>query len=73
MFECCKAAAARASAFFTPEPETHEARALGWAVEHDRPVFGVAGDAPLPERVHPLGRPIDLDWVVAAAQPEGGA
>jgi DNA processing protein len=67
------AAAARASAFFTPEPETHEARALEWAVEHDRPVFGVAGDTPLPERVHPLGRPIDLDWVVAAAQPEGGA
>ncbi len=66
-------AAARASAFFAPQPETHETRALAWAVEHGRPVFGVAGETPLPERVHALDRPIDLDWVVAAAHPEGGA
>jgi len=67
------AAIARASAFFAPQPDSHEARALAWCIDHDRPVFGVAGDAQLPERVHALDRPIDLDWVVAAASPEGGA
>jgi predicted Rossmann fold nucleotide-binding protein DprA/Smf involved in DNA uptake len=63
-------AIARASAFFAPPPDSHEMRALDWTVEHDRPAFGVAGDTPLPPRVHALDRPIDLDWVVAAAAPE---
>jgi predicted Rossmann fold nucleotide-binding protein DprA/Smf involved in DNA uptake len=67
------AALGRASAFFAPPPDSHEARALGWCIDHDRPTFGVAGDAPLPERVHALDRPIDLDWVIAAASPEGDA
>jgi predicted Rossmann fold nucleotide-binding protein DprA/Smf involved in DNA uptake len=65
------AALARASAFFAPPPDSHEMRALTWAIEHERPAFGVAGERPLPERVHSLDRPIDLDWVVAAASPEG--
>lgn len=67
------AALARASAFFAPQPDSHEERALGWCLAHDRPAFGVAGETPLPERVHALDRPIDLDWVVAAASPEGDA
>ncbi len=64
------AAAASASAFFAVPADSPEARALAWAVEHDRPAFGVAGETPLPERVHALARPLDLDWVVAAASPE---
>lgn len=67
------AASARASAFFAAPPGSHEARALAWAVEHDRPVFGVEGDEPLPERVHALARPLDLDWVVAAASPDAAS
>lgn len=65
-------ATARASAFFAPQPGSHEERAMRWAVEHGRPTFGIAGEAPLPERVHTLDRPLDLDWVIAAAQ-EGHA
>ncbi|MEM1044002.1 MAG: DNA-processing protein DprA [Bacteroidota bacterium] len=64
------AAAARASAFFAVPPDSYEARALTWATEHDRPVFGVEGETALPPRVHALNRPLDLDWVVAAASPE---
>jgi DNA processing protein len=65
------AALARASAFFALQPDSHEERAMTWCLSHDRPAFGVAGESPLPERVHALDRPIDLDWVVAAASPEG--
>jgi DNA processing protein len=65
------AALARASAFFASQPDSHEERALAWCLAHDRPAFGIAGESPLPERVHALDRPIDLDWVVAAASPEG--
>lgn len=67
------AALARASAFFAPQPDSHEERAMSWCLAHDRPAFGIAGDTPLPKRVHALDRPIDLDWVVAAASPEGDA
>ena len=62
------AATANASAFFAPEADTHEDRAMRWALDHGKPAFAVAGDAPLPDRVHTLDRPLDLDWVVAAAQ-----
>lgn len=61
------ASVANASAFFAPQAESHEERAMQWAAEHGKPTFGVAGDVPLPDRVHPLARPLDLDWVVAAA------
>jgi predicted Rossmann fold nucleotide-binding protein DprA/Smf involved in DNA uptake len=62
-------------AFFAPAEGTPEAKALGWALGAGRPVFGVEGDpaadAPLlhfSARVHRLARPVDLDWVVAAAR-----
>ncbi len=64
------AAAARASAFFAVPPDSHEMRALTWAIEQDRPTFGVEGENGLPDRAHALNRPLDLDWVVAAASPE---
>ncbi len=59
--------------FFAPREHTPEAHALEWALRANRPVFGVAGaDSEdmlrLPERVHILARPVDHDWVVAAAQ-----
>lgn len=63
-------AAARASAFFAVPSDSHEARALAWAVEHDRPAFAVEGETALSARVHALNRPLDLDWVIAAASPE---
>ncbi|MDX1420923.1 MAG: DNA-processing protein DprA [Rubricoccaceae bacterium] len=76
-----QAALAGPAAFFAPTEGSPEAKALGWALEAGRPVFGVEGDpaadAPLlhfSERVHRLARPVDLDWVVAAARaglPEG--
>ena len=61
------------SVFVAPREHTPEARALDWALGADRPVFGVAGDdsedaLPLPERVHALERPVDHDWVIAAAR-----
>ena len=67
------AAIANASAFFAPPPDSHEDRAMRWAIGAGKPTFGVASDEPLPERVHALTRPLDLDWVVAAATPEGDA
>lgn len=65
-------ALANASAFFAVPPDSHEDRAMRWNLDHDKPTFGVAGEAPLPERVHPLDRPLDLDWVVAAARGQDG-
>ena len=61
--------------FFAPREHTPEADALEWALGANRPVFGVAGEDAedvlhLPERVHALARPVDHDWVVAAAQPD---
>lgn len=64
------AALANASAFFAVPAGSHEDRALRWNLEHGKPTFGIAGEAPLPERVHALERPLDLDWVVAAARGE---
>ena len=73
-----QAALASPCAFFAPVAETSDARALSWALEHDRPVFGLAGEQDqetetdgalaLPDRVHRLSRPVDLDWVIAAAR-----
>ncbi len=65
------AASARASAFFAPRDETHEARAMAWCLAHDRPAFGMPAEDPLPPRVHALERPLDLDWLIAAADPDG--
>jgi DNA processing protein len=63
-------ALARAAAFFGPHEGTPEAEALRWALEHDRPTFGTSagGGPPLPDRVHPLARDRDLDWVIGAAR-----
>jgi predicted Rossmann fold nucleotide-binding protein DprA/Smf involved in DNA uptake len=70
-----QAALAGPAAFFAPADGTPEAKALAWALDAGRPVFGVEGDpaadAPLlhfSPRVHRLARPVDLDWVVAAAR-----
>lgn len=66
------AAMSRAVAGFSMTEDSPELRACRWALDHDRPTFGVARpDGPaLPERVHPLDRPADLDWVLAAASPD---
>lgn len=65
-----QAALSGPSAFFAPHADSPEARALSWALSEDRPVFGLDGETgePLPERVHRLARPVDHDWVVAAAR-----
>lgn len=71
-----QAALAGPSVFVAPRAETPEARALDWALDARRPVFALdedppPDDAPAPlftERVHRVDRPIDLDWVVAAAR-----
>lgn len=70
-----QAALAGPSAFFAPAEGAPEARALAWALEAGRPVFGVEGDPAaeaallrLSGRVHRLARPVDFDWVVAAAR-----
>jgi DNA processing protein len=70
-----QAALAGPAAFFAPTAGTPEGKALAWALAAGRPVFGVeddlAADAsllPFSERVHRLARPVDLDWVVAAAR-----
>ncbi len=62
-------ALASAVVFFEPEPHTPEWHALEWALEHHRPVFGVAAEAhPLPERVHPVREAVDFDWILTAAK-----
>jgi DNA processing protein len=70
-----QAALAGPTAFFAPAEGTPEAKALAWALEAGRPVFGAEGDPAadaaffrLSDRVHRLARPVDLDWVVAAAK-----
>ncbi|HLT46573.1 MAG TPA: DNA-processing protein DprA, partial [Rubricoccaceae bacterium] len=74
-----QAALAGPAAFFAPAAGSPEAKALAWALEAGRPVFGVEGDPAadagllhLSTRVHRLARPVDLDWVVAAARAERG-
>ncbi len=64
------AALARAVALFGAPEDAPERRALTWALAHDRPAFGADTEAgpPLPERVHRLDRPLDLDWVLAAVE-----
>ncbi|MDX1532364.1 MAG: DNA-processing protein DprA, partial [Rhodothermales bacterium] len=42
-----QAALARACVFVAPPDGSPEARALAWAVDAGRPVFGIAGEAPL--------------------------
>ncbi|NBC16413.1 MAG: transporter [Bacteroidetes bacterium] len=64
------AALADACVFFDPTPDTPEMQALTWALEAERPTFGVpAPEHALPEAVHPLRSAVDTDWVVAAVQP----
>ena len=74
-----QAALAGPAAFFAPAEGTAEAKALAWALDAGRPVFGVEGDPAadaallhFSERVHRLARPVDLDWVVAAARSGSG-
>lgn len=74
-------ALARPSVFVAPRTDTPEARALDWALDAHRPVFSIHDDPPseeappdsFSEHVHRITRPIDLDWVVAAARtpPDG--
>lgn len=66
-------AMANASAFFAPPPGSHEDRAMRWSVGANKPTFGVPGETTLPDRVHALTRPLDLDWVVAASAAEDDA
>lgn len=59
--------------FVAPNVHTPEAHALEWALNSNRPVFGLVGDdtenaLSFPERVHLLSREVDHDWVVAAAR-----
>lgn len=63
------AALAAASVFVEPRPHTPEWHAMTWALDADRPVFGLAHpEHPLPEAVHPLREEVDFDWVLAAAR-----
>ena len=64
--------------FFAPREHTPEAHALEWALNTNRPVFGVAGEESedlllLPERVHILARPVDHDWVIASTRTDSAA
>ncbi|MEM8601810.1 MAG: DNA-processing protein DprA [Bacteroidota bacterium] len=65
-----QAALAAAVVVVEPLPDTPDTKALAWALEAGRPVFAIAGTRaePLSERVHRLDRPVDFDWVVAAAR-----
>ncbi len=61
------------SLFVAPRMHTPEARALDWALNANRPVFGLPGDdaddaLSFPERVHLLLQDVDQDWVIAAAR-----
>lgn len=61
------AALAAASVFTEPAEGSPERAALRWAHDAKRPVFGIpAPDATLPEGVHPLHEPTDVDWIGAA-------
>jgi hypothetical protein len=63
------AALAQTCVFFEPVPDTPEWRAMTWAVEAGRPVFGAAAEGhPLPAPVHPLHSEVDFDWVLAAVR-----
>ena len=63
------AALAAASVFVEPQPHTPAWHAMTWALDADRPVFGLAHpEHPLPDAVHPLQESIDFDWVLAAVR-----
>lgn len=63
------AALAQTCVFFEPVPDTPEWRAMAWAVEAGRPVFGIDAEGhPLPAPVHPLHGEVDFDWVLAAVR-----
>ena len=62
------AALARACIFIDPQEGTAEWKALTWALEAGRPVFGASpAETPLPPQVRPLARDADFDAVLAAA------
>lgn len=64
-----QATLADACVFFEPKPDTPAWHTLTWAIDAQRPVFGVAApDHPLPEQVHPIRTATDFDWVLAAIQ-----
>lgn len=61
-----QAALAQAVVFVEPREETPEQRALEWAIQANRPVFGISTRT-LPE-VHPVRDAVDFEWVVEAAR-----
>lgn len=61
------------SVFCDPREHTPEVHAIEWAIAAKRPVFGIVDESvdevgPLPEHVHALARPVDYEWVIAAAR-----
>lgn len=62
-----QAALGRAVAVFDPKPDSSEWRAMAWALKRGRPVFGVPGEAPLPEGVRPLEAEADFEALIGAA------
>ena len=50
-----------------PKPDTPEWAAMEWAIEHQKPVFGMPHpEHPVPPQVHPLHSAADFDWIQAA-------
>jgi len=60
-----QAALAQAVVFVEPREETPEQQALEWAIQANRPVFGISTRT-MPE-VHPIREAVDFEWVVEAA------
>ncbi len=64
-----QAALAHVLVFVEPEPHTPAWAAMTWALEAKRAVFAFPREnGDLPEAVHRLATPTDLDWVTAAVQ-----
>ncbi|MDX1439214.1 MAG: DNA-processing protein DprA [Rubricoccaceae bacterium] len=60
------------AAFFDPQKHSPESTAMQWAIHAKKPVFGLSTETgntaeSLPDHVHVLKRPVDYDWVIAAA------
>ncbi len=68
-----QAALAGPNVFIAPKNHIPEVHAIEWALAARRPVFAIAGDGAEnayepPNGVHTIARPIDQDWVIAAAK-----
>ena len=62
------AALARVCVFIEPQEDTAEWKALTWALEAGRPVFGTPHpETPLPSQVRPFDHDTDFDAILAAA------